>query len=112
MILASLPQLGTMHKSCRAISPMRSRQTSGGRAADQARPPMPDPLAGLVVELVRSTRRRRTISARLDGDRLIVQVPAGLSAAEERAWAEKLGAKLLAGKRRREIGRASCRERV
>jgi len=64
---------------------------------------MPDPLAGLVVELVRSTRRRRTISARLDGDRLIVQVPAGMDPADERAWAEKLGARILASKRRREL---------
>jgi predicted metal-dependent hydrolase len=64
---------------------------------------MPDPLAGLVVEMVRSTRRRRTISARLDGDRLIVQVPAGMSPADERAWAEKLGARILASKRRREL---------
>jgi predicted metal-dependent hydrolase len=64
---------------------------------------MHDPLAGLVVEMVRSTRRRRTISARLEGDRLIVQVPAGMSPADERVWAEKLGARLLAGKRRREL---------
>lgn len=61
------------------------------------------PLSGLTVEIVRSVRRRRTIGARLDGDRLIVQVPTGLSAAEERAWAEKLGSKILAAKRRREL---------
>jgi predicted metal-dependent hydrolase len=60
-------------------------------------------LSGLVVELVRSTRRRRTISARLDGNRLIVQVPAGLSAAEEQAWAEKLGSRILRTRRRREL---------
>jgi len=56
-----------------------------------------------VVELVRSSRRRRTISARLDGNRLIVQVPAGLSPAEEQAWAEKLGTRILATRRRREL---------
>ena len=48
-------------------------------------------------------RRRRTISARLDGSRLIVQVPAGLSADEERTWAEKLGSRILATRRRREL---------
>ena len=53
--------------------------------------------------MVRSTRRRRTISARLDGGRLIVQVPAGMDPREERAWAEKLGARILASKRRREL---------
>src|SRR5438067_497477 len=102
MILASVPQLGTMHKSCRAILPMRKRQIPGGQAAGRAQVPRPDPLAGLIVEMVRSTRRRRTISARLDGDRLIVQVPAGMDPADERAWAEKLGARILASKRRRE----------
>jgi predicted metal-dependent hydrolase len=61
------------------------------------------PLAGLVVDFVRSARRRRTISARLDGDRLIVQVPTGLSRAEEQSWAEKLGSKILAARRRREL---------
>jgi predicted metal-dependent hydrolase len=78
---------------------VRKRSTNGG---DQTRRP-DDPLSGLVVELVRSTRRRRTISARLDGDRLIVQVPAGLTAAEEQAWAEKLGTRILAARRRREL---------
>jgi predicted metal-dependent hydrolase len=62
-----------------------------------------DPLSGLTVELVRSTKRRRTISARLDGNRLIVQVPAGLSPAEEQSWAEKLGSRILAARRRREL---------
>jgi predicted metal-dependent hydrolase len=78
---------------------VRRRSADGGgptRSPD-------DPLSGLTVEVVRSTRRRRTISARLDGDRLIVQVPAGLSPSEERAWAEKLGSRILATKRRREL---------
>lgn len=62
-----------------------------------------DPLHGLSVEVVRSARRRRTISARLDGDRLILQVPTGLSAAEEHAWALKLGGKIVAARKRREL---------
>ena len=78
---------------------MRKRSTDGASAAQDSN----DPLSGLVVELVRSVKRRRTISARLDGNRLIVQVPAGLSATEERAWAEKLGSRLLATRRRREL---------
>lgn len=56
-----------------------------------------------MVELVRSIRRRRTISARLDGNRLIVQVPAGLSPDEEQAWALKLGSRILKTRRRREL---------
>ena len=56
-----------------------------------------------MVEIVRSARRRRTISARIEGDRLILQVPAGLSPSEEQAWAEKLGSRILATRRRREL---------
>jgi predicted metal-dependent hydrolase len=55
------------------------------------------------VEVVRSARRRRTISARLDGTRLILQVPVGLSAAEELSWATKLGGKIVAARKRREL---------
>jgi predicted metal-dependent hydrolase len=78
---------------------VRKRSTDGGEAPQEAA----DPLSGLVVDFVRSTRRRRTISARLDGDRLIVQVPAGLTPVEERTWAEKLGTRILATRRRREL---------
>lgn len=78
---------------------MRKRSTNDRDPARQTE----NALSGLVVELIRSTRRRRTISARLDGNRLIVQVPAGLSHAEEQAWAEKLGSRILATRRRREL---------
>ena len=78
---------------------MPRRSKNGGERTEGT----DDTLAGLAVEVVRSTRRRRTISARLDGDRLILQVPAGLSAAEEQAWATKLGGKILAARRRREL---------
>jgi predicted metal-dependent hydrolase len=47
------------------------------------------------VEIVRSRRRKRTVAARRVGDRLLVYVPAGLSAEEERAWVERLKARLL-----------------
>ena len=62
-----------------------------------------DPLEALVVESVRSPRRRRTITTRVKGDRLIVQVPAGLAPAEERQWAERLGARILRAQRRRDL---------
>ena len=78
---------------------VRKRSVDGGEPAEDSG----DSLSGLVVEFVRSIRRRRTISARVEGNRLIVQVPAGLSATEERAWAEKLGSRLLATRRRREL---------
>jgi predicted metal-dependent hydrolase len=56
----------------------------------------PDP----PVEVVRSTRRRRTISAYRNGDRIIVQVPARLCRAEEAQWVERMVRRVLAGERR------------
>jgi predicted metal-dependent hydrolase len=44
--------------------------------------PAPSPL----VEVRRSARRRRTVSAYRDGDRTVVLIPARMSRAEERRW--------------------------
>jgi predicted metal-dependent hydrolase len=82
---------------------VRKRPADGEDVPPPAHTLTTDPLAGLVVEVQRSSRRRRTISARIAGDTLKLQVPAGLSAAEERAWAEKLGARILATRRKREL---------
>jgi predicted metal-dependent hydrolase len=38
------------------------------------------------VDIIRSRRRRRTVSAYRDGDRTVVQLPAGLSRADEERW--------------------------
>src|SRR5215216_4649159 len=102
MILASLPHLGTMHKPHGAIVPMKKRLTNGVELDVEA-PAADGPLAGLAVEMVRSNKRRRTISATLEDGKLIVRVPTGLSPAEERVWAEKLGTRILAARRRREL---------
>ena len=102
MILASVPYLGTMHKPCRANLPMKKRPATGVDASVAA-PAADGPLGGLAVEIVRSSRRRRTISATLNGSRLVVRVPAGMASADERAAAEKLGARILAARRRREL---------
>ena len=53
------------------------------------------------VEVQRSTRRRRTISAHRVGDRIVVQVPARMTRAEEAMWVEKMVRRILAGERRR-----------
>jgi predicted metal-dependent hydrolase len=42
------------------------------------------------VEVVRSPRRRKTVSAEQRDGRLLVRVPAGLSPAEERSWVETM----------------------
>jgi len=54
------------------------------------------------VEVRRSRRRRRTVSAYRDGDRTIVLIPASFSAAEEDRWVERMLTRLAAGERRRQ----------
>lgn len=46
------------------------------------------------VEVRRSKRRRRTVSAYREGDRIIVLVPASLSSREEATWVEKMVARI------------------
>jgi len=53
------------------------------------------------VEVVRSARRRRTISAYREGERTIVLLPARMSAAEEQHWIDTMVARLLAKDARR-----------
>lgn len=61
------------------------------------------PLAPLVeaVEVRRSTRRKRTVAARLEGATLIVYLPARMSAAEEALWVERMRTRLEGRERRR-----------
>ena len=53
-----------------------------------------------VVEVRRSPRRRRTVSAYRDGERVVVLIPAQFSGAEEREWVDKMVARLAARERR------------
>jgi predicted metal-dependent hydrolase len=53
-----------------------------------------------VVEVRRSMRRRRTVSAYRDGERVVVLIPAQFSGAEEREWVDKMVARLAARERR------------
>ena len=53
------------------------------------------------IEVRRSRRRRRTVSAYREGGRTIVLIPSRFSAAEERAWVEAMLRKLEAGDKRR-----------
>jgi predicted metal-dependent hydrolase len=46
------------------------------------------------VEVRRSERRRRTVSAYRDGDKIVVLVPASLTVAEERDWVTKMVARI------------------
>lgn len=69
---------------------------TGQRSSDAARP-------GADVEVRRSPRRRKTVSAYRDGERIVVLIPARFTRAEERRWVEKMVQRLSAapGTRRR-----------
>jgi predicted metal-dependent hydrolase len=53
-----------------------------------------------VVEVRRSTRRRRTVSAYRDGERVVVLIPDRFSRAEETEWVDKMLARLAAREER------------
>ena len=53
------------------------------------------------VEVRRSKRRRRTVSAYRDGDRIVVMIPATMSRAQEREWVDTMLARLERSERRR-----------
>jgi hypothetical protein len=53
------------------------------------------------VEVRRSRRRRRTVSAYRDGERTVVLIPDAFTAAEEADWVRRMVSRLAAGERRR-----------
>ena len=65
--------------------------------------------SGLRVEVVRSARRRRTVQARLDGDVVLVRVPAAMTAADEARWVEELVRRI---ERRHRSGAVDLAERA
>ena len=60
--------------------------------------------ASRTVEVRRSARRRRTVSAYREGNRTIVLIPARFSRAEERRWVTEMVARLDAREQRRDRG--------
>ncbi|HEY0950800.1 M48 family metallopeptidase [Nocardioides sp.] len=64
------------------------------------------------VEVRRSKRRRRTVSAYRDGDRVVVMIPASLSRREEAEWVEKMLARLDRSERRRRPSDAALLRRA
>ena len=71
---------------------------SARRTGPAPNPPA-DPLSP--VEVRRSGRRRRTVSAYREGGRTIVLIPARFTKAEERHWVDTMLGRLAAGDRRR-----------
>ncbi|WP_443078608.1 M48 metallopeptidase family protein [Streptomyces sp. NBC_01497] len=62
------------------------------------------PAAPGAVEVRRSTRRRRTVSAYREGERTIVLIPARMSKAEERRWVTVMLDKLATQESKRQLG--------
>ncbi|NGO77510.1 M48 family metallopeptidase [Streptomyces sp. YC504] len=99
----------------RAGSPQRSTKHQPPRgpaaSADRAGPDQADLDQG-PVEVRRSARRRRTVSAYREGDRTIVLIPARMSEAEERRWVGVMLDKLAAQESKRLLGDAELAERA
>lgn len=68
----------------------------------RVRTPRLVPVSSEDVEVRRSRRRRRTVSAYREGGRTVVLIPASFSAAEEERWVERMLVRLEAGDRRRD----------
>ncbi|XIE80106.1 M48 family metallopeptidase [Streptomyces sp. SBR177] len=64
------------------------------------------------VEVRRSSRRRRTVSAYREGDRTVVLIPARMSAAEEKRWVTVMLDKLAAQESKRLLGDRELTERA
>ncbi|MEU3071900.1 M48 metallopeptidase family protein [Streptomyces laurentii] len=64
------------------------------------------------VEVRRSSRRRRTVSAYREGDRTIVLIPARMSEAEERRWVTVMLDKLAAQESKSVLGDRELTERA
>jgi predicted metal-dependent hydrolase len=78
------------HSDSPRAAPHRQKPSAGAE---------PDP----TIEVVRSTRRRRTVSAHRAGDRIIVSVPARISRAEESRWVALLVDRVLASERKERL---------
>ena len=74
---------------------MNARRDGATAATDAATDAVPR------VEVRRSRRRTRTVSAYRDGDTVIVLIPARLSASEEQEWVARMVAKVGRAERRR-----------
>jgi predicted metal-dependent hydrolase len=77
------------------VSSVRAAKGASGPAARSAGPPSGE------VDVRRSSRRRRTVSAYRDGDRTVVLLPARMSRAEERHWVAVMLDRLAARERRK-----------
>ncbi|WP_206305928.1 M48 family metallopeptidase [Streptomyces sp. RFCAC02] len=97
--------------------PQTNPPAGGAMLAESATGPLPGAPAGRLdragrVEVRRSSRRRRTVSAYREGDRTIVMIPARMTAEEERRWVSVMLDKLAAQEERRMLGDDALAERA
>ena len=64
------------------------------------------------VEVRRSKRRRRTVSAYREGDRIVVLIPASLTRAQEAEWVETMVARVEQAEARRRPSDADLMRRA
>ena len=85
----------------RAVPMARSRAAGDGGVE-----PLPGKNTESLVEVRRSARRRRTVTAYRESGRTVVLIPAAFSPAEERRWVAQMVAKLQTReeRRRRSLG--------
>src|SRR6476469_7745963 len=74
--------------------------------------PPPSGSGASAIEVRRSARRRRTVSAYREGDRTIVLIPARMSQAEEQRWVTVMLDKLAAQESKRVLGDAELTDRA
>lgn len=67
---------------------------------------------GVPVEVRRSRRRSRTVSAYRDGARIVVMIPARMTRREEREWVEAMVQRVTAAERRRRPSDGDLTERA
>ena len=68
--------------------------------------------ADVAVEVRRSARRRRTVSAYRDGERIVVSIPARFTVAEEQEWVRRMVARVDGARERRPRGDAELARRA
>ncbi|GAA2316775.1 MULTISPECIES: M48 metallopeptidase family protein [Streptomyces] len=99
-----------------ADPPPRTAGQNVSRSAANAPSTVPSPQSrgsdASAVEVRRSTRRRRTVSAYREGDRTVVLIPARMSEAEERRWVSVMLDKLAAQESKRMLGDAELAARA
>jgi predicted metal-dependent hydrolase len=101
-VLYGAAVLGPVPDSAARPLPAPTRSPGApSRALPARRGPSGDAGAGDVVEVRRSARRRRTVTAYREAGRTVVLIPAAFSPAEERRWVAQMVAKLQTREERR-----------